>query len=66
MIGMAAMTIHAPGLELRDRDDDQHDAGRDGADPVDDALRRHPCPAQRHRRTIPACDSVNAVNTPTT
>ena len=31
------------------------------------ALRFHPGPFTRnHRRTMPVCDSVNAVNTPTT
>ena len=51
---------------LGDRDDDQHDAGDDGAEAVDErALVRQPgSPELRQWITIPACDSVNEMNTP--
>ena len=59
---------HDPGAEgeLGDREDDGDDAGGDRADAVDD---RAPPPARAplvvsQWRTMPACDSVNAVNTP--
>ena len=51
---------------LRDRDDDQHDAGDERAEAVD-RRRWSASPASRSRRqwtTMPACDSVNETNTP--
>ena len=68
MNGIATITIHAPLRELRDRDHDEHDAGRDGADAVDHGAALPPVlpRAAPTAAPCPACDRVNAVNTPTT
>ena len=54
-----------PERELRDREDDRHDAGRDGPEAVD---RHAPAPARARSRsqwtTMPACDRVIEVKTP--
>ena len=68
MNGIATITIHAPFGELRERHDHEHDPGRDGADAVDRSRSAATRGSRRriHLRTIPVCESVNAVNTPTT
>src|SRR4029453_9828125 len=63
----------APRRELRDRDDQQHDAGRHGPDDVDhDRAAPEPGgggaepPPPVQGTPIPLCDSVNDMNTPIT
>ena len=64
---MAAITIHAPWVNLVMATITSTTPVTTAPTPLMTMLRRHPWPRSlRHRRTIPACDSVNAVNTPTT
>ena len=50
---------------LRHGDDDQDDAGDDGAEAVDERARFQPGSfVWRQWITMPACDSVNDMNTP--
>ena len=52
--------------ELRDREDDRDEAGRAAPNPLMTELRRQPgVPPRNQCRTMPACDSVIEVKTPT-
>ena len=67
MIGIAVITIHAPRANFVIVTMTRTTPVVPAPIPLMIALRSHrPSRNRIQRRTIPACDSVNAVNTPTT
>ena len=66
MIGTRTMITHAPSRELRDRDDDASTTSdRNAPMPLMNRPQRQPGSFSRMWcLAMPACDSVNDVNTP--